>query len=57
MLGVEFKRTPVTGKQARELRECLRRIRLHQMNKDDKARISDFNVRHSNLEYNVSWEG
>lgn len=56
MLGVEFKRTAVTGKQARELRECLRRIRLHKMNKEDEARISDFDLKHNSLAYNVSWE-
>lgn len=57
MLGIEFKRTFVSGKQARDLRECLRRIRLHQMNEEDKAQIRDFNDRHAKLGYNVSWEG
>lgn len=56
MLGVEFKRKAVTGKQARELRECLRRIRLHKMNEEDRAQIIEFDNKHTTLAYNVSWE-
>ena len=56
MLGIEFKRVPVTGPQAKELQEKIHRIMSRKLNDDDRRELEIRRSRHRTIRHNITWE-
>ena len=56
MLGIEFKRVPVTGLQAKELQEKIHRIIRRNLNEEDKRELAARRALRHSIRHNISWE-
>lgn len=56
MLGIRFKRVPVSGIQAHNLREKIHRLQNCMLNDEDREEILLRRKSKNNISYDVTWE-
>ncbi len=56
MIGIEFKRVPVTGRQAIELQEIIHRIMRRNLNDENKRELEARKARHRLIRHRIIWE-